>query len=232
MRLKIDYYLTRIFKKHFILLFSFIFIWLIFIFIIYFFFNNYGQTKREISSLKEEIQGLKKKAELINYKKQIEKEGINISQMNKILNQLVPLEEDYFSIIYALEKISQKTNFIIISYSININRSHSEKLSLTITGLGDRESFFRFLQNYSFGGGRLITIDNINYTTEGFSQIQISLNFYSNLLKKKSTPMILEKLTKEELETLKKIQEKTEIELKSSNSDLEEIEYPTKTNPF
>ena len=42
---------------------------------------------------------------------------------NKILTTLIPETEDYFSIIYALETISQNTGFSIVSYTINLSNT-------------------------------------------------------------------------------------------------------------
>lgn len=97
----------------------------------------------------------------------------------KILNALVPNAEDYFSIIYALDKLSQDTGFIITSYNVNMRTSTSNKLKLTVSGIGDTTKFINFLNQYNFSGGRLITSDKIELNSKTSGQIKIDLTFYN-----------------------------------------------------
>ena len=144
---------------------------------------------------------------------------------------LIPNIEDYFSIIYALEKLSLNSNFIINSYTVSIGKSTSQKLKLSVTGMGDSESFINFLKNYNFAGGRLITSDKIQLDPNFVGSIKIDLTFYT---KKVTANQNLESNPDEkvfnELETLKnKVNFAFDVDTASSAPD---FNYPRKSNPF
>ncbi len=108
--------------------------------------------------------------------------GLNITNDDlkkylSFLNKLIPNSEDYFSLIYTLEKISQKTNFIINSYNVSLKQSSANKLKLTITGIGDRTTFMDFLKTYSFSGGRLVTSDKIQLDSQIMKEVKIDVTF-------------------------------------------------------
>jgi uncharacterized protein YeeX (DUF496 family) len=85
-----------------------------------FFINRNEAYKSETSTLETEIDDLKNKANLIDYKEKIIQDDLDIDQINSIVSTLVPDSEDYFSVIVALDEISKKTNFIITNYVINL----------------------------------------------------------------------------------------------------------------
>ena len=97
----------------------------------------------------------------------------------KFLNTLIPDVEDYFSVIYALEQLSKKTNFVITSYSVNVKASTTDKLRINVTGVGDSESLIHFLKDYNFDGGRLITSDKVQLDPNFSGSIIINLTFYN-----------------------------------------------------
>mgnify|MGYP001572513715 FL=1 len=149
----------------------------------------------------------------------------------KLLNTLIPNAEDYFSIIYALEKLSQKSNFIITNYVVNVGASTSEKLRVSITGVGDSQSFVDFLKEYNFSGGRLITSDKIQLDPSFSGSIIIDLTFYnkktvvSNKLEMSPNSNIYK-----ELETLKAKVDFNFVD--NQATDTPSLDYPKKSNPF
>lgn len=189
------------------------------------------ESDAKVAVLKAEINELQQKKDFINYRKDLDEDSLdNIETINNSLTQLFPETEDYFSVIIALERLSQKTNFIISSYTINLQSSTPEKLSLVITGQGDRESFLRFLQNYNFAGGRLITIDKISYTTDEFSGTKLGINVYHGKTVNKDTIPVL---SKEEQLLLQTIRQKMTFNVKSEASNIQDsVDYPTKEIPF
>jgi len=228
--MKINYYLRRLIKENIIYLIS-----LLFILSIYFIFfinsiNRINQIETKIKITKGEIESLKIKTQLINYKEEIKKENIDINKVNQLLFQLIPDNEDYFSVIFALEKLSEQTGFIIFSYSVDINQSTKNRLNLVIEGFGSKESFFNFLNSYRYRGGRLLTIDKIEY--EGKDNIKAKLNIYFYNAK---VPLLefssKYQLNKNQKEILKKIQEETPP-LNAIENTTNDYLYPTKTNPF
>lgn len=147
------------------------------------------------------------------------------------LNKLVPNIEDYFSVIYSLEKLSQKTNFIITSYNVDVAQSSPEKLKLNITGIGDSLTFIDFLKNYNFGGGRLITSDKIQLDSDFFGAIKIDLTFYSkNVVANQNLELTPDGKIFKELETLKG---KVNFSFGSDSAPIEpDFNFPRKSNPF
>ena len=228
MKLKIDFYLVKVLKENLIYLGFFILLIVVYLLFSYSFVNRMVKADQNISKLRTEIADLKKQAELVTYKQEVLKEGIDFAKTNEIFTKLIPNEEDFFSVIAALEKISQETNFLIVNYSINLKSSTKDKLSLTVEGKGDDESFFNFLKNYRYSGGRLITIDKIDYRTTGFTEVKLIVNFYSgkaNGLAKKTS-----KLSEDEKKMIKEIEEKITLDLKSEEAT--SSSYAVKSNPF
>ncbi len=145
----------------------------------------------------------------------------------KILKSLIPDTENYFTIVYALEELSRQTNFVITSYTINLAGSSSEKTSLSVTGIGDQESFLKFLKNYNFSGGRLITAEKIEFNRDEFGGSTIALNFYS----KRGSAQ--EDQNVDYQEVLKKISEiRPRVSIALQSEDSTSISYPTKSSPF
>ena len=155
---------------------------------------------KKISSLKTELNQLQNKVNLMNT---TIPSPDRLDEDLNFLNTLIPNIEDYFSIIYALEKLSQKSNFVITGYTVNVEKSTAEKLKLSITGIGESQSFINFLKDYNFGGGRLITSDKIQLDPNFFGSIKIDLTFYAkSVLTGKNLALPDDKVF-EELEALK-----------------------------
>lgn len=190
--------------------------------------NRAIQNSEKMKTITSEVQSLEKRASLFN------KVAINTEDLEsniKILNELVPNTEDYFSVIYALEKLSQKTGFLITTYTINLKSSTQERLKLSITGIGDQTTFLKFLKDYNFRGGRLITSDKIELTPQVSGQIKVDVTFYNKKSSSKNqrSPSLSPQLLRELL-TLK---EKLSFELKSSSEEGQlDLNYPRKANPF
>ena len=230
MKTKTDYYLIRLIKENLAYVIIFVVLIIVLVGVIIFFTNQYATDKKAIDKFQKEIMVLKNKASLVEYKDMIINEGINIDQANRLVGQLLPDQEDYFSIIIALEKISQRTNFIITSYVISLSsKKPGEGLRLNITGQGDLDSFMNFLKDYNFSGGRLITIDKIDFSNKEFSKIALGVNFYTSKPSSFSQKQDI-RLTEEDKNFIKLLENKIQIELKSSESI--DTSYPTKSNPF
>lgn len=230
MKPKIDYYLIRLIKENLTYLIILVTLIIALITTLILFGNKYVSDITVTDKLQQEITLLKNKASLVEYKDKIVSEGIDIDEANKLIGQLLPDQEDYFSIIMALEKISVKTNFIIISYVVSISsQKPGESLRLNITGQGDLDSFMNFLADYNFSGGRLITIDKVDFSNKEFSKIELGVNFYTS---KPSSPTQKQdiRLTEEDKNFIKLLENKIQIDLKTSENI--DTSYPTKSNPF
>ena len=177
--------------------------------------------------LTAEVQELQTKYDLLNTKvpsSEVLEENIHF------LNSLIPNSEDYFSIIYSLDKLSQKTGFIVTSYTIDMNKSTSTKLRLSITGSGDTTTFMNFLEKYNYFGDRLITSDKIELNPQISGEIKIDLSFYNkkNALDYGSKFDVDEKT----IEEITKLKEKVEYSYKDSGEEVVDTSYPRKSNPF
>jgi len=190
-------------------------------------YKTYKETRNDLDVLSEEVKLLKNRSDTLQYNKTLTEDQIVV--YNKILTALIPETEDYFSIIYALETISQNTGFSIVSYTINLSSISREKLSINIEGRGNPDDFKRFLNSYKFAGGRLITSERIEFSGVNFTNTRVALNFYS----KKFTfnESVVPQLTKQDVAKLEDIKKKIKISFKNEETSTK-AEYEIKNNPF
>ena len=102
----------------------------------------------------------------------------NVDEYNAALEKLIPDDESYFLVISALEQLEQQTGITIKEYNIDLAATTQEKLSLTVNTQGDISSIDRFLQNYKFISGRLITNESLIISPQQLESVAFSLNFY------------------------------------------------------
>lgn len=198
--------------------------------VLFFFVVKRTEYEQQLKSQQNEITQLKEKAEIIKYRNDIITDGIDLDQMSLVFAELLPEKEDYFSIISTLERLAIRSSFLINAYTVDIQKSNPNKLTLSIEGEGSPSSFVNFLRNYNFGGGRLITIDSIEFTTEGGSKITLSVNFYSG---SGTTATAATNLSNEDKKLLEEIQSKVSYQLQPDESVQQQaVEYETKENPF
>lgn len=228
MKLKIKPFLRRLLKENLFYLIGNIFIFVLIIITIKIGITNNLNYEKKTATLKIELNQLKKKVTQMNT---IVPSSAKLDEDLDFLNKLIPNVEDYFSIVYALEKLSQKSNFIITSYTVSVGSSTAEKLKLSVTGTGDSQTFIDFLKNYNFGGGRLITSDKIQLDPNFFGSIKIDLTFYAkNVSANQNLEIEPDAKIFNELEALKnKVNFVFEPNLATSEPD---YNYPRKQNPF
>ncbi len=228
MKNKIKPFIRRLIKENIFYLIGNVFIFVLIIIVVRIGLTENSSYNKKITALKTELSQLQNKVTLMQ---------TTIPPSDKLdedlnfLNTLIPNIEDYFSIIYALEKLSQKTNFIITDYNVNVRNSTAEQLKLSVSGIGDSQSFINFLKDYNFGGGRLITSDKIQLDPNFFGAIKIDLTFYAKSVSTgKNLELIPDYKFFEELETLKsKVNFSFDNNLATNSADLD---YPRKSNPF
>ncbi len=225
---KIKPFIRRLIKENIFYLIGNIFIFILIIITVRIGLTENLSYDKKISALKTELGQLQNKVTLMNT---AIPSSDKLDEDLSFLNTLIPNIEDYFSIIYTLEKLSQKTNFIVTSYSVNVGKSSAEKLKLSINGIGDSQSFINFLKDYNFGGGRLITSDKIQLDPNFFGSIKIDMTFYTKSVSAgKNLETVSDYKFFEELETLKsKVNFSFDSNSASNTSDLN---YPKKSNPF
>lgn len=210
MNLKNNFYLKRLLRENFYYLVTFIMVIVLFVIVNIAFTNDYTANKDKTNQTKTDIENLNQRKTVLE--SMIFSNYQEVKNFNIILNSLIPDSEDFFSIIYALERISQQTNFVVTNYSIDLAQSSGERLTLSIAGDGDTNAFLKFLENYNFSSGRLITMNDYDFTNKGI-QFKITLNFYN---KKVSTEQVkLDKLKEEDLNMMREIAKKVDFLLKT-----------------
>lgn len=229
MKTKIKPFIKRLLKENIYYIVGNIFIFVLIIITIKTGLSEIANYKRKIASLETENIELMNKVTLMN---SAVPESEKLDEDVKFLNTLIPDAEDYFSVIYSLEQLSKKTNFIITSYSVNVKASTTDKLKINVTGVGDSQSLINFLKDYNFSGGRLITSDKVQLDPNFSGSIIINLTFYN----KKTTAankleMSVKSSTYKELEDLKN---KVNFNFDGTNSIAEasSLDYPKKSDPF
>ena len=228
MKTKVKPFIKRLLKENVFYIIGNVFIFILIIITIKIGLTEIASYKIKVATLESENIELMNKLTLMNSTVPTSEK---LDEDVKFLNTLIPDSEDYFSIIYALEQLSRKTNFIITSYSVNVKASTTDKLRINVTGVGDSESLIKFLKDYNFSGGRLITSDKVQLDPNFSGSIIINLTFYN----KKTTAankleMSVKSSTYKELEDLKS---KVNFNFDGNDvSDFSNLDYPKKTNPF
>lgn len=204
-------------------------VFLLLILVVFIFYAHFNVQKKEVDLMNGEVSMLSNRFNTLKYNKSLTED--QIKEYNKLLASLIPETEDFFSIIYALEEISNASQFIITNYEINISKTTREKLTITAEGRGDSEAFLNFLQEYQFAGGRLVTSDRIQYGGAGSGSTKITLNFYSKRFSFNETVQVPQ-LSKEEIQKLEDIKQKVKFQFSSTDYQTTNTDYATKKDPF
>jgi len=224
---RIKPYISQLITRNLVFLISFVVIIFLFFLLIKIGSEKISNLNRKNKDLTTEVNGLQTKYNLLN-NPLILKE--NLDEDITFLNQLIPNAEDYFSIIYSLENLSQQTDFAIVSYNVNLSGSTNNRFKLIVSGTGDITSFMKFLENYNFAGGRLITAEKISLSPEIPNLIGISLTFYNKKIVYNNQTDV--KINENIFEKISNLRKKVSFNFDLSNEENIDTSYPTKTNPF
>jgi len=235
MKIKIDRYILRVLKDHLGYFVLIGFISLMLIYLIIFYQQKSSQNNFAIATIEQQNADYQQRIKLINQQTILLKENIDLDKINMIMTALIPEKEDFFSIINALNRLSSLTNFQVTSYAINTASSTDKSLSIIISGEGDREAFLKFLEHYNLGGGRLITIDKIDYSETNSYSIKIKLNFYTSKTNIQTVKKMIN-FTEQDKKLIKKIESQFPAEMliqteNNESGDLN-IDYKTKSQLF
>lgn len=230
MKLKINYYILKSLKANSIYILALILVVGLLVYILIVWTSEYSDNADQIQSAQLEIEKLQKRKK--NLENLISSNFTEVKEFNLILNKLIPDTEDFFSVIYALEKISQETNFLISKYVINLSSATSDRFSLSVNGDGDIEAFYNFLDKYNFGSGRLITMNNFDFNNTGI-QYSLNLTFYNKEIPKEFVE--LGSIPTKNIAFMREVKSKVEFLLKSpqtSQDTPDDFQYPTTQNLF
>lgn len=228
MKKNLDQYLIRLLKEHSVYIGGLGVLIVLTIVAFSIFFQRYQEQQTQISTLEQDLSGLNQKVEMIRYSEQIESRNIDIMTLNRSFSRLLPEKEDFFSVIFALEKLSKDTGFVISSYGLNLEKSDVQRLSLSVIGSGNTESFIQFLNNYNFGGGRLITMDSINLNNVGYDELKLDVNFYTAQSTAPNGSAAI-KFTPDDEALIQRVQQKIQF---ISDTPTSSPDYEKKNNPF
>lgn len=223
MDFKNSYYIKRVLKENIYYIVAFIVVVLLFIFIGVTFTNEYTSNSAKISQSKDEVNKLLKRKKILDTL--VSSNSQEVKKFNLALNSLIPDNEDFFSIIYALERLSKKTNFIITNYGIDLAQTTGERMTLSILGDGDTNAFLKFLENYNFASGRLITMNDYDFTNKGV-QFKVTLNLYNKKVSPESVNLL--KLKEEDMRMMRDIVKK--LDFLFINSPSQDQLQPSKEN--
>ncbi len=226
MKLKINPYLLSLIKENLIYIVVNLSLVLITVAVFAYNLRLLPEKDIQISTLENDVKELTARANLLNAPFLTEKGDLDSTI--KVLDALVPSLEDYFSLIYSLEELSKKTNFIINSYSINLQESTANKLQLVISGVGDQDAFMKFLKDYNFSGGRLMTCDRLDLSSRFSGSIRLNVAFYNKNVTSQGSTILA--LTSKDWQEINRIKSKVSFLLKEASP--ESLIYPRKTNPF
>lgn len=189
--------------------------------------SSYTKAKEQMKQTEQEVIELRNQVDIYKRNKELVQSDLDI--YNDLLLSIIPNKEDYFTIILSLEKLSIDTGFKIDKYVILLSQSNANKLALSVEGTGDPISFLKFLQQYQFEGGRLITNEKMEFSTANVGQTKLSLNFYNKPLTQ--TEQKIQPIKAKDINVIKDIQQKVAIQY-TGTTDEENIQYETKQNPF
>ena len=166
-------------------------------------------TYQRFSSLIQERVALeenRQKAQLVrNNKQQLE---TDIADYNEVLDRLIPNQESYFQIINAFEKLSLATNLPIENYTINVEDTTSEKISLSLRLTGSSQEVNSFLKNFNYSSGRLIVSDSWSLLNDGtVSTLDFDISMFNAIYAQTGDIQDVPVISSETIEEIKKITE-------------------------
>lgn len=232
MKTKINYYTIKLIKNNLVFIIILFFSILLTGYISYSFYQEYTKNNDLVEQTKLEIQNLQKRKN--NLENLVSANYLEVKDFNYMLNQLIPSAEDYFSIIISLDKLSQQTGFIINNYVIKLDNSSANMLTLGVDGSGDINSFLKFLEDYNFSSGRLITMNNFDFNNKGV-QYHLSLNFYNKQVSEEVAE--LSAINEERLQYMRDLLSKVSFlikdrEIKLEGENVEKFDYPIADSVF
>ena len=157
-----------------ILLFGIIDVFLLAV-LIYFGFKTFD-AQTEYASSSANIESTKGSVLLIKNNKTLLNKELTV--YIDTLNNLIPDTESYFRVIDALEQLEKAHNVNVDSYSIDLQQTTEEKMSLELAIQGSKEDIESLIGSYQFISGRLITNDSLNINLVESNSISFPISLY------------------------------------------------------
>ncbi len=218
-------YNLRLIKSYAIYIWVFIIALCILLYLIIIQVPAYFTSREQVNTLKNEVTQLNSKKNIIySY------DASELDSLIKTMNMLLPNSEDYFSIFRSLDIISRRSNFNITSYSVNFSKSNSERLSLQIEAEGSPDGLLSFLNEYKFSGGRLITMDKVNFSPST-TETTFDITFYTKNIPTNVQGNLTD-IDKATFNKIKEINSQYNTIFNSNGSNTSDDLYVRKENPF
>lgn len=144
----------------------------------------------KLSSIKEELSFFRnKQTTLIRFNES------ELDRALKLFSTLIPTNEDYYTIISTLRRLSELSGLSIEKYEISFDEKPTPITKITIQTSGDSEKLFNFFNSYLIKGGRLVTLDAIEYIPN-FTEKSITINFHHLPPLQKTTSYTIQSIKK------------------------------------
>ena len=176
MKLKVDSLIAILKNKKFAPMIMLAIIDLILLIAILYISFNLFTIYNQVTAVEESIKTDEQTMQLV--KENTDVFGSQIDSYNSALNLLIPDDEGYFTVISALEALSAKSGVLIDSYSIDLDSTTQEKLSLDVVIKADSKQLTKFISDYPYISGRLIVNEGLNYDPSNPISLKFSLNLY------------------------------------------------------
>lgn len=227
MRIFIGRYTMQLLRRNSIYILSGVIFLLLILFVLPLQIKTYIDIRNDNAGLVREIVNLeRKKATILSFNAE------EVDLLVSTLDTLLPSKEDYFTIFTVLDNISTQTEFRVVSFTLILSKTPGEVLTLKITTEGTPEAFVKFLENYQYKGGRLITMDELTYSPVS-AQTSLTLVFHTKDVK----PVISQEAPKIDpvrLERIRTVARELQESLTTSPEEFVDTtsDYSTKDNPF
>jgi len=154
--MKINYKLLRVVRTNVIYIIGFITFVLLLSIYSYIQIKSILATQNKIVQTKREIAELHSQQQVLAHFNPDE-----LDKLSKKLNDILPGNEDYFSIFNSLEKMASATGITFTSFTSPFGGASLDGVSVTAQASGSISSFSNFLHAYQLAGGRVATIESV-----------------------------------------------------------------------
>lgn len=166
-----DRQLILYFKKNIIYFIFLFFLLFLILYLIFLLILNNSELSEKIKTINEQNINLKRRIEKLDNLK-----NYNLEENIKLVNKIIPNNDDIFTVIYTLINLGNNLNVAIPYFEVNANQIKRGKFSIKVDIIAD--DILNFLNNYLLSSGRLITISSLKINTEG-NKYPLDLHFYN-----------------------------------------------------
>ncbi len=184
------------------------------------------QTNQKISTIQGEIAELNKQNETI-----VKYSPEDLDKLVSTLNQLLPNNEDYFSIFNSLEKMGTTTGVTFNSFSSPFSGTSPDGVLVVAEASGSVSSFLSFLDQYQLAGTRVATIENVSINPPASTAV-FQLKFHSKPVSLKGTGTTVPAIDDKMVKLLQQIEARDGGIQPTPDIAAQQSQYQQKEDPF